>query len=88
MDVLLLALLQWDPYMDALPGAAFREKKPKVTLTQVQRAKEDDPTIVTILDHQRKIMNSLRGSLMSQRSIRTHTYRGPLQPGLSSGHRD
>ena len=28
LDALLLALLHWDPYMDALPGAAFIEEKP------------------------------------------------------------
>ena len=54
MDALLLALLQWDPYMDALPGAAFSEEKLEATLSQLQEAKEDDPAIVTIYDHQKQ----------------------------------
>ena len=54
MDALLLALLQWDPYMDALPSAAFSEEKVEATLSQLQQAKEDDPTIVTIQDHQKQ----------------------------------
>ena len=53
MDALLLALLQWDPYMDALPSVAFIEQKLEAPLIQLQQAKEDDPTIVTIQDHQK-----------------------------------
>ena len=51
IDALLFALLQWDPYMDALPGAAFSEEKLEATLSQLQQAREDDPTIVTIHDY-------------------------------------
>ena len=48
MDALLLAFVHWDPYTDALPGVAFSEEKLEATLSQLQQAKEDDPTIVTI----------------------------------------
>ena len=40
--------------MDALPGAAFSEEKLEATLSQPQEAKEDDPAIVTIQDHQKQ----------------------------------
>ena len=53
MDALLLATLQWHPYIDCLPGAAFREEKLEATLTELQRAQEDNPTIVTVKDHQK-----------------------------------
>ena len=53
MDALLLATLQWQPYMDCLPSAAFHEEKLEATLSELQRAKEDDPTIVTVRDHQK-----------------------------------
>ena len=36
---LLLALVQWDPLMDAFPGVAFSEEKPQATLSQLQQAK-------------------------------------------------
>ena len=40
--------------MDALPGATFNEDKLEATLSQLQQAKEDDPTIGTIHDHQKQ----------------------------------
>ena len=52
MDALLLATLQWQPYIDCLPGAAFSEEKLEATPSNLQHAKEDDPTIVTVKDHQ------------------------------------
>ena len=45
MDAKLLATLQWQPYMDCLRGAAFSEEKLEATLSELQRAKEDDATI-------------------------------------------
>ena len=54
MDALLLAQLQWDPCMDDLLGAAFREEQPEATLSLLQQAKEDDPTIITTQDHHKQ----------------------------------
>ena len=85
MHALLLALLQWDPYMDALPGAAFGKENLEATLSHLQQAKEDDLTIVSIQHHQKQYQFL---NLMSQRTLRTRTYRGSFQPGLSSRHRD
>ena len=51
LDATLLALLQWEPYLDALPGASFCEEKLESTLSALQQAKEDDPTIITVGEH-------------------------------------
>ena len=53
IDALLLASLEGQPYMDCLPGAAFSEEKLEATLGEVQHAKEDALTIVTVTDHQK-----------------------------------
>ena len=50
MDASLLWLLQWDPYMDALPSAAFSEEKLEATMSQLQQA----PMIVPIQDHEKQ----------------------------------
>ena len=47
LDATLLALL------DALPGAAFCEEKPGSTLSELQKAKDEDPTIITVGEHQK-----------------------------------
>ena len=40
-------------HMDCLPSAAFSEEKLEATPSELQRAKEDDPAIVTVKDHQK-----------------------------------
>ena len=51
LDATLLALLHWEPYLDALPGASFCEEKLESTLGELQQAKKDNPTIITVGEH-------------------------------------
>ena len=54
LDATLLALLQWQPFMDVLPGAAFCEEKLESTLNELQKGKDEDPTIITVGKHQKQ----------------------------------
>ena len=47
LDATLLALLQWEPYLEALPCASFCEENLESTLSELQQAKEEAPTIIT-----------------------------------------
>ena len=64
LDATALALLRWQPFMAALRGAVFCEEKLESTLSELQQAKEDDPTIITVGEHQ-KHTGTLIENLMS-----------------------